>query len=421
MNTQDNTINKKWKYKNQLADTTHQMYQTPIQHYIKATGMTLKELYEEAIQEEEQQIPRYRKKINDHILEYQIYLDELNIKESSKSNYLNVVKSFYKSLDITLPTINNKYDEKPDPKNTEKMINKELIKLMIQNARTRDKAILSFAAMTGQSPDEIRHMTIQQVMDSWNNELETKLFTIEDIFTNRDEILSLEATKLAMLRHKTKHHYWVYLPSETSKYIIDYVYERQHGTNDKIQANSTQELLFVSKTGKKFSRTAVGKIFTTIGKRCGFETPELFDDETRLLLTREEGQHRVWRAYNFRKYFTNTCRRYAGTTLDSTTEHIFSGRELADFWIGHTIKGSIKHYLQYDDTDVDEMKQQYLQVLPYLSVETEVTRYTTEDKQKLKEIEANYEQVQKELKELREYIHSKQQVEKYSKKYSLDE
>ena len=67
------------------------------------------------------------------------------------------------------------------------------------------------------------------------------------------------------------------------------------------------------------------------------------------------------------------------------------------------------------------MKQQYLQVLPYLSIETEVTRYTTEDKMKLQEMEANYEQVQKELEELREYIHSKQQVEEYSRKYSLGE
>ena len=381
--------------------------------------MTLTELYDEAIMEEEQQIPRYRKKINNHIIEYQIYMDELGIKESTKSNYLNVIKSFYKSLDITLPTINNNYNEEPDPSNVEKMITKDIIKLMIQNARTRDKAILSFAAMTGQSPDEIRHLKIQQLIDSWNNELETKLFTIEDIFKYRKEILELEATKLSMHRHKTKHYYWVYLPSETSKYIIDYLYERQHGTNTKIKAESTNDLVFVSKVGKQFSRTAVGKIFTTIGKRCGFETPELFDGETRVLLTREEGQHRVWRAYNYRKYFTNTCRRYAGTTLDSTTEHVFSGRELADFWIGHTIKGSIKHYIQYDDTDVDEMKQQYLQALPYLSVETEVTRYTTEDKQKLLEMEENYEQIQKELEELREYIHSKKQVEKFSKKYDL--
>lgn len=421
MKSQDTQINKKWKYKNQLADSTYHVYQTPIQHYIKATGMTLQQLYEEAIREEDQAVPRYRKKINDHILEYQIYLDEQNLKENTKSNYLNAIKSFYKSLDITLPTINNKYDEQPDPKNTEKRITKKIIQLMIQNARTRDKAILSFAAMTGQSSDEIRHLTIQQIMDAWNNELENKVFTIEDIFTKREAILNIDATKLAMIRHKTKHHYWVYLPSETSKYIIDYLYERQHGTNEKIIASNTNDLLFVSKVGKQFSRTAVGKIFTTIGKRCGFENPELFDDETRLLLSREEGQHRVWKAYNYRKYFTNTCRRYAGTTLDSTTEHVFSGRELADFWIGHTIKGSIKHYIQYDDTDVDEMKQQYLQVLPYLSIETEVSRYTTEDKQKLKEMEANYAQVQKELEELREYIHSKQQVEKYSQKYSLDD
>ena len=67
MREKDEKILKRWKTKNQINNKTYETYRSVIQHYTKCTGMTLSELYDEAIQEEETHVPRYRKSINNHI------------------------------------------------------------------------------------------------------------------------------------------------------------------------------------------------------------------------------------------------------------------------------------------------------------------------------------------------------------------
>ena len=140
---EDEKILKQWKYQKKIRNTTFQTYKSTIQTYTTATGMTITELYKEAITEEEQHIPRYRKSIKTHLIEYHEYLDTLKLKENTKHSYLNIVKSFYQSMDIDIPHIQNTYDNHPVTSTYEKMLTKPLIRLMMRNAITRDKAIIS--------------------------------------------------------------------------------------------------------------------------------------------------------------------------------------------------------------------------------------------------------------------------------------
>ena len=414
----DEKILNRWKTTNQLSNHTFKNYKSIIKHYTKCTDMTITELYHEAIREEEQGIPRYRRQIRNHMLDYYNYLDTLQLKESTKNLHIKVIRSFYKHLDVDIPRIRNDYDQTPIPQHNNKNITKQLIKIMLDAASTRDKAILSLAAMTGQSPDEIRHLTIQQLLDCYNTELDEKVFNADDIITHQQQILELDAPQLKMYRQKTKTNYWVYLPRETTRYIIQYLNERQKGTNEKLRITDNNSPLFITKHGNHFSRSAVGALFTDIGLRCGFENPTNFDDDTRLLLERHGGEHRVWRAYNFRKYFINTCRRHAGTTEGSN--FVLTGLELADFWVGHKVRGSIRHYIQYNDNDVDYMQQQYLQVLPYLSLEYDVQELTTKDKREFLELKKEYESLVDKVELLEKYIESKAFVEEMQRQMQED-
>ena len=415
----DEKILMRWKTTNQLSHYTYKNYKSVIDHYTKCCNMTISELYHEAIEEEEQGIPRYRRQIRNHLLDYHNYLDNLPIKETTRNMHINVIRSFYKHIDIDIPQIINRYNQTPIPQDNNKNITKDIIKIMIDTASTRDKAILSYAAMTGQSPDEIRHLTIQQLVNCYNTELEEKVFNADDIITHQQQILELDAPRLDMHRQKTMTDYWVYLPRETSRHIIQYLKERQDGNNKKLRITDNNTPLFITKHGKPFSRSAVGKLFSDLGRRCGFENPTNFDDDTRLLLERHGGEHRVWRAYNFRKYFINTCRRHAGTTEGSP--FILTGLELADFWVGHKVKGSIQHYIQYNDDDIDYMQQQYLQVLPYLSLEYDVQELTTRDKKEFLELKEQYESLIDEVELLKKYIESKAFVEEMQKQMKGDE
>lgn len=405
MNQEDKKIFQRWATHNHLSRNTQNVYKTTINHYIKCTGKSLKQLHDEALQEEDQHVPLHRKQIRNYLIDFQAYLDQKNLRESTKKKQIQIISSFYKSLDIQMPSITTNYDNTPDPENTSKMLLKPLIKVMMDNATTRDKAIMSFMALTGQAQMEVSNLRIEQILRAYNTILETPLFNVEDIFQHKDEILAEQCVKLDMYRQKTSQYYWTYLPSECSQYIIAYLHERQHGTNEKIHIQSNEDYVFVTKQGTHFKQSSVGKMITHIGSRCGFDHPENFEPRTRNLLQRKEGYHHVYKSHNFRKYFINTCRRYAGTrTDDIDADYIFSGRELADFWVGHKVQGVISYYLQYNEDDYAAMKQQYLQALPYLSLEDEVRTFDTEERREFEEMKKNYQDLQEQVNELKEFI-----------------
>lgn len=50
------------------------------------------------------------------------------------------------------------------------------------------------------------------------------------------------------------------------------------------------------------------------------------------------------------------------------------------------------------------MKKQYLQALPYLSLEDEVRTFDTEERKEFEEMKRNYQDLQKQVEELKEFI-----------------
>lgn len=417
MNPEDKKIFQRWAIHNHLSPNTQNVYKTTINHYIKCTGKSLQELHDEALQEEDEHVPLHRKQVRNYLIDFQAYLDQRNLKESTKRKQIEIITSFYKSLDIRLPSITTNYDNTPDPENTSKMLLKPLIKVMMNNASTRDKAIMSFMALTGQAQMEVANLTLTQLIKAYNTILDTPIFTVEDIFKYKEDILNEDCVRLDMYRQKTNQYYWTYLPAECSQYIIAYLHERMHGTNDKLVINDNDTPVFVTKKGTKFKQSSIGKMITHIGSRCGFDHPENFDPKMRNLLERREGYHHVYKSHNFRKYFINNCRRYAGTRMnDIDVEYVFSGRELADFWVGHKVKGSIAYYLQYNEDDFEAMKKQYLQALPYLSLEDEVRTFDTEERKEFEEMKKNYQDLQKQVEELKEFIKYRELRNKFENK-----
>lgn len=404
LNPQDEKIISRYTTQNRLSKNTANLYKIVLTQYTQVTHKTLTQIKEECLNEEDKHTPLHRKQMNEDIIDFQIYLDSQNLQEYTKRTYFFIIISFYKSLNITMPQIPNKYKKNTNPENTDKPLPKKLLRKMINNAGIRDKAVITFAAMTGQAQDEIRTLTIQQVMDAWNTELETPIFTIKEIFDNKDKIIEIDACRLEMFRQKTRKHYYTFLPQEVTELIIDYLYERQHGSNKKLSINDIESPLFVTKRGTPYKRDGIGKIFRSVGERCGFENPEDFEPEIRQLLERKEDTHRIYKGHNVRKYFIQKCELYAGTR-DVTSRHVFRGTELADYWVGHSEPSSISSYLQDTSDKFEKMKQQYLQVVPYLSVNTEVKEYDSEEIKEFKRMKQDYADMQDELNELKLYVH----------------
>lgn len=62
------------------------------------------------------------------------------------------------------------------------------------------------------------------------------------------------------------------------------------------------------------------------------------------------------------------------------------------------------------------MKKQYLQALPYLSLEDEVRTFDTEERKEFEEMKRNYQDLQKQVEELKEFIKYRELRAKFENK-----
>lgn len=400
----DNEIFERWIIQNNLAETTARTYKSLITHYTTATGMTLTELYNEAIEDEENHVPLYRKRVNNHIFEFQAWLQQQKFTESTKRKALQTVGSFYNFIGVPMLKIKTNYSSDPDTENVGKSLTKEIIQIMMNNSNVKEKSIISMMTLTGQAQNEVRNMKIENLINAYNTALNEPIFTIDDLFDKQKEILNHTSCKLNMYRQKTKYSYFTYIPSETSKLIFQYLHERNESKNNKIRIKNIDDFLFVTKQGKQYQYGSIGTLILNIGKKCGFNKPEQFEPRLRELLTRKPGKHNIFKSHNFRKYFINTCRRYAGTTSENNTGIIFSGLELANFWTGHKPEGAIQYYIQYNNTDYVEMQKQYEQALPYLSLETNVRTFDTRERKEFEKLKKDYSDLQQEVEDLKKFL-----------------
>jgi hypothetical protein len=69
---------------------------------------------------------------------------------------------------------------------------------------------------------------------------------------------------------------------------------------------------------------------------------------------------------------------------------------------------------------VRELREHYLQMLPYLSVEMEVDVVTSQDKKEFLAMKAKYDEMVSEMEELREYVRHKQRLHTLAREYGLE-
>lgn len=404
LNAEDKKILKRWYIRRNLAPTTQDEYNTVLTQACNIINKHITQIYDEILDEEDRNITRQRRAYNDDIIDIQTYMKEYaQYTENTIGGKMSIIKSFYESLGVTITQLIGRYQRSANPDNVEQELPKELIKIMMQASGNQDKALISFIALTGQAQQEASNLTIQQLINSFNKEFgEEKIKTYKDLFKYREQILEIEVAQLKMYRQKVKGHYWTYLPREVTTHILNYLRERQYGRNQKIRITSNEEPVFVTKHGNKYTGDSLGKRVILIGKKCGFEEPENFEREIRIILQRKPGQQRVYKSHNLRKYFATTCARYGGGV--GINNRVFNGKDLADFWLGHRDNRSINAYIQHSEDDNIAMKDMYLKVLPYLSLETEVRTFDDEEREEFENIKEEYMRMSEEVARMKEYI-----------------
>ena len=155
-----------WFEKRNLSQATREVYTKAIKHYCFITGKTIKELHDEADDEEERGVRLKKRLYSSYVVKFKKYLTETGKAEQTIRLYLTGVKAFYQANDIRPPEITVRKGDMTLEKNYGHLLTKNEIQKMVNLAYTRDTAIIYIMALSGMSQREVRDLTLKKFVES---------------------------------------------------------------------------------------------------------------------------------------------------------------------------------------------------------------------------------------------------------------
>lgn len=273
--TEDQELIDEWFSHINAKGGTLSLYLTAVHGYMKYHNMSLSGLLKEAEEDIVKMVIPRKRKIKDRIIDFR---NSLNGKsDNTKRAYVSAIRSFYKSMDVQLPS--GKRYEKTAILEENKFMGMERseIKRVLKYASVRDKAIILLILSSGTAANELVNLRKDDFYDGLDRETGICTFFIR--------------------RAKTGGDYHTYTTPEASAAIQEYLNIREDDL----------PWLFVGFMREK-SRTlqlntkSVGGIFRRLAEKTGNEG--------------EFGFFNKIRSHNFRKFFKTTlmeegCPRWA--------------------------------------------------------------------------------------------------------------
>jgi len=325
---------------NSYSENTCRLYTLILDNYRNYHKMNLEDLIEEAETEEEKGIKRRKRKINSRVLKWKKYLEtDCEFSYNSIKSYVNTVINFYDFNDIAPPKIKTKKGEIGLEQNKGRLMKREEIRKMADAGDARARAVIYTLALTGISQAELRRITIDQIMRGASDLVGRSIRNIEDLLDTENELKN-EILSVYITRDKVHHTFFMFLPAEALRPIFAYIRERLYSENENVRP-TPGSVVFVKDNGDPITDHALRDVIVSAGESAGFKRVK-------------EGAYAWWRGHALRKYFISTVKNKTGNS------------ELAEWLAGHKPRDTDETYWY---KDVEDIKEQYIVALEYLSID----------------------------------------------------
>lgn len=148
-----------------LKPRTIEIYSLNMRKFCNVVGKTLKELLEEAENEEEERIPVRKTKLKEYLKQFELFLDKQGYSKRHQETAMTSIRNFYSWHDIQLP--------RPRPNKTKKshetiedIPSKDEIKEALNHSNPKYKAIILLMVSSGRGSADIRSLKVQDFLDS---------------------------------------------------------------------------------------------------------------------------------------------------------------------------------------------------------------------------------------------------------------
>lgn len=311
-----------------IRESTKRNYKMHLEKYQNSTGMSLTELIQEAESEEDDGIRPRKRKIKEHLKNYQRYLEcEGHSSLSTKIN-LTTIRSFYRFFDIQLPTQRTKYKKEKIQTTTADLPGKEDIKKALQFSNLKYQALILTMSSSGMGASEVLSLTVKDLIKGTEN-LVINEYGLVDVNSSRMNLKRSNNNIIVwdVVRKKTGKQYTTFSTPEALDSILNY-FESQ-------SPSSPEDHIFRSRNNQPLKGKSVFEYFRKLNIRCGWD---------------KLGRQAFMRSHHLRKYFANSMER---TALGYLNSRRLMGHEIQDSTGAAYFKPDLNHlrflYLQSMD------------------------------------------------------------------------
>lgn len=329
------------------ADNTRNSYIQGLYFYTELIGKTPDELLEEAKTEQRSGIMMMDRKILRYLNKYLSFLQKRKLAPKTIHSYIGGVRSFYRKQYIEVPDLDLK---KAKPTNRYKKVpTKEVLQEVLNACDFLEKALILTGVSSGLSDVDIVNLKISDFKNGYDpiNKITILRLTRHKLGETGEDFvtfLSPEATK-AINNYLTNHrnrdpktHFQRDRDRlEKQKIVNDngYLFIRKHVPTSYLTTKNEEE--------RKITPSNLVQIYRGISESAKMNTPY--------------GDWNVIRSHNMRKYFYNVL-------IANKCQYLH-----AEYMMGHTLDTTRDAYFLPTE---EQVKQSYIECVPYLTIQKEL-------------------------------------------------
>ena len=214
---------KKFCRERNIKDSTVHGYESALKHYTRFHERSLEELLQEAIAEEDKNIPLKDRKLKEYLITYRNYLLQTSGSSNTVKSYFTKVKTFYRHFEVTIPYLpDTQYDSLYEV-NYLDLPTHDHIRDALNICTVDMRCIILFMSSSGTAKAETLSLTVKDFVtacDEYHNG--GSLENILDDLGRKDNIVPT----FYLRRIKTDKYYYTFCSPEASSEIIKYLKTR---------------------------------------------------------------------------------------------------------------------------------------------------------------------------------------------------
>lgn len=207
-----------------LKDETIKGYRSTLKKYADYYQMTLDELIDEAIDEENENIDRRRRSIKTRLLQFRTYLlNETTLKQSSIKTKMRRIITIYSHFDIEIPRLPPVKSRDAEEIQTTyfDLPTREQIGMAVEIAGIRVGSLILFMASSGTGRTECANMSVRDFTDACKEYYQSE--TLPEIINELAGSIEPIVPTFYLFRQKTSKKYYTFCTPETTNAILEWL------------------------------------------------------------------------------------------------------------------------------------------------------------------------------------------------------